>query len=911
MGAQGAIEPGRAELSGAGQEPVVAQSGDTGPRAQISVAAERTTKIQIVPARRVSLLELGPTTFRAGSAVPRLQTGRPPRLVDALLVALAHLRDHPDEPCLVAGHHADAGLAEARAAAVRALLRGDADALGAACQARHTVEDWQELCQLAAREHGWACDPGAVDGKPGPKSRKALDELRRRRGLPAGDASAPPAAAAGDWGALLGITEGELARRLGLADTAALGALRGRVAWAGPGAVGCAAHWPPGRTRLREYTPEHTERVDVLAFEPEHPPKLACHAAAACDPNQCDLYRKGKYRAVRLEPTGRRAIRLELASTYFNTASAQFLPRLDDPHEHHEEDQGSAEERGLEAIVYTLRYLELYPDRALVVAGHTDTAGADAYNRPLSEARAQCVVALIEGDRDGFVAACKRYHVDEDDAYVLRYAARTRGWTCDPGDAPRATKAQVEAFQVRYNQTFAKSIAEDGVAGPQTWGAYFDLYEDDLRGLAGGADALAAQRARVRWVDAGKKALGCGEDFPRVGVGVDGQAEQENRRTEVLFFEPAELPPVVSGPAIYGGDYGFDPLDLCGADYRADLRIVDALERPLAGATVGIHHDADGKQIGETRQTDGEGLVLWERLPFGRYTVHVEHEGFAFSAPIVLRGEDGKGGPLDVVAPPRYRAHLRLLDAAERPLGGAEARMFRADDGAPEGEAKPADDQGLVRFDDLPVEEYVVHVTHDGRAFSRFVDLREGDGEPLDVVAPPRFRAHLRVLDVDERPVRGATVRLARADDGVAEGASKKTDAKGEVRFDDLPIDEYVAEVERAGLRFSAPIVLRASDTDPLLVLAPPRHRVAIQCVRADESPVPGAVARLYEETGAPQGGPRTTDASGQAAWDDVPPGEYVVWLQVDGAAFSSPLPLVTSTRATASVVLVPEVSAP
>ncbi|MBX3470614.1 MAG: hypothetical protein KF878_27415 [Planctomycetes bacterium] len=903
-------------MSGSSDDaPIVIRPGETATRPVLEIRPERTTTLQLARPRAVHVVELGPPLFRAGSAVPRLQAAATPRLVDALVAVLARLKARPDEPCLTAGHHPDAALSRARAAAVLALLRGDAEALGAACQARHTVEDWQELCKLAAQRHGWPCDPGAIDGKPGPRSKAALDELRRRTGAPPGG----PTAAAGDWRALLGLVDPAVARRLRLDGAPALAPLRVGARWVEPAAVGCAESWPAARCRLRDHTPAGDERVDILVFEPGAAPKLACHAGDALEWKACDLYRKGKYRAVPLEARGGRGTVLELASAYFNTASAQFLPRLDPPAGEPPR-EGSTEERGLEVLVYTFRFLELYRDRALVVAGHADTAGSDAYNQPLSEARAGCVVALLEGDRAGFVAACKRYHRDEDDAYVLRYAARTRGWPCDPGDGGRATKAQVKAFQTSYNQTFGRAILEDGIAGQQTWGAYYDLYDDDLAALAGGPAALAEQRGRLRWVDPARKALGCGEEYPRVAAGVDGLAAQENRRIEVLFFEPSELPPEVSGPAIYGGGYTFEPLDLAAATYRADLRLVDHERQPLGGAAASLHGELDGGQVSGDRAADPDGRVLWERLPFARYAVHVEHDGRRFSSPISLRPVESQGGePLEVVAPPRYRAHLRLVDASRAPLAQAKAQLFR-EDGAEATPEAPADAQGEVRFGDLPLDEYVVRVEHDDRAFSAFISLRQAQGEPLEVVAPPRYRAHLRLVDASRAPLAQAKAQLFR-EDGAEATPEATADAQGEVRFDDLPLDEYVVRVEHDGRAFSAFISLRQAQGEPLEVVAPPRYRAHLRLVDASRAPLAQAKAQLFREDGAEATKEAAADTQGEVRFDDLPLDEYVVRVDHDGRAFSAfislrqaqgePLEVVAPPRYRAHLRLVDAARAP
>lgn len=197
---------------------------------------------------------------------------------------------------------------------------------------------------------------------------------------------------------------------------------------------------------------------------------------------------------------------------------------------------------GLEAVLGALKFLEANPDHALVVAGHTDRAGAEGHNQELSDARARCVAAMIEGDRAGYVGAAKAHDKPESDGSMLAFAARARNFPCRPADPAKPSQAEIKAFQKAYNQDFGKSIAVDGVVGDETRGAYFDLLDAELELQAGGKEALAALRGKLKFLDAGKKTLACGERFPIDRPDVDGAASQANRRVELLFFPPEPRP---------------------------------------------------------------------------------------------------------------------------------------------------------------------------------------------------------------------------------------------------------------------------------------------------------------------------------------------------------------------------------
>ena len=195
----------------------------------------------------------------------------------------------------------------------------------------------------------------------------------------------------------------------------------------------------------------------------------------------------------------------------------------------------------------------------------TTRAGSEGHNEELSGDRARCMAAVLEGDRDGYVKAAKAHDKPESDGSMLAFAARARQFPCDPADPAKPTAAEIKAFQKAYNDGFGKSIRVDGSVGDQTRGAYFDLLDAELSLQAGGDAALAALRGKLKFVDPGAKTLACGERFPLDDPDQDGEASQDNRRVELLFFPP-ELKPDLKAKdapdAVYHkGTFAFETVD--------------------------------------------------------------------------------------------------------------------------------------------------------------------------------------------------------------------------------------------------------------------------------------------------------------------------------------------------------------
>jgi hypothetical protein len=250
---------------------------------------------------------------------------------------------------------------------------------------------------------------------------------------------------------------------------------------------------------------------------------------------------------------------------YVETAKdGEFIP----PDEEPVADEGitaSKSAGGLEDIFAALQFLDANPDYGVLVAGHTDRAGSDAYNLELSAARAECVCAVLEGDRAAYVKAAKKHHPPESDGSMLVFAARSEGIPCEPANAKKPSVAEIKAFQKGYNDRFGKSIAVDGEVGDETRGAYFDILDAELARSAGDTEALKTLRGKVKFADANKKLLACGEKFPIENPSQDGLASQANRRVELLFFPPELKPDLNAKDAperiYHKGTFDFEKLD--------------------------------------------------------------------------------------------------------------------------------------------------------------------------------------------------------------------------------------------------------------------------------------------------------------------------------------------------------------
>jgi len=208
----------------------------------------------------------------------------------------------------------------------------------------------------------------------------------------------------------------------------------------------------------------------------------------------------------------------------------------------------------LAVIAACYQHAKKYPERKLFIPGHTDTTGSAGYNIGLSQMRADNVAAVLAGDKDGWAAIAVKKHKVEDYQLILKWVEAWREWGCDPGQIDniegKNTKNAIQAFQKRYNQEWNATIAEDGVVGVQTWGAFFDLYMTALMDAADtDENGLAQLRTGLKFLNSGKKTAGCGESWPIEAARQNNYRSAVNRRVELLFFEPGNEPQLDCHPA--------------------------------------------------------------------------------------------------------------------------------------------------------------------------------------------------------------------------------------------------------------------------------------------------------------------------------------------------------------------------
>ena len=167
--------------------------------------------------------------------------------------------------------------------------------------------------------------------------------------------------------------------------------------------------------------------------------------------------------------------------------------------------------------------LASHPDAKVLIFGHTDKVGAEAYNKKLSERRARSVYAFITNQPAIWE---ELYTAEGWGIRVVQEILKDLGDPYDPGPVdgihgPK-TKAAVKQFQGDNGLTV------DGIAGPNTRAKLFATY------MTGKHDITIDDG---RFMD--PKQVGCGEFNPMLET---EHPCEENRRVTFFLFNEGRLP---------------------------------------------------------------------------------------------------------------------------------------------------------------------------------------------------------------------------------------------------------------------------------------------------------------------------------------------------------------------------------
>ena len=198
-----------------------------------------------------------------------------------------------------------------------------------------------------------------------------------------------------------------------------------------------------------------------------------------------------------------------------------------------------------------LRHAAEHADQKLVIVGHTDRSGSEAYNQSLSERRARSVFAYLTAGRDAAAAQAEWGELrraaagalptvrDTWGAHQYQYMLQDLGFYAGnvDGDHGNQTDGAVSAFRT------AKGLP----AGTTVDDAVWDALIADYLAVDAAAMTLTEDRLLPNARDACNggplKWIGCGEEAPLpLPQPTRGEAFRPYRRVELLFVSTDRIP---------------------------------------------------------------------------------------------------------------------------------------------------------------------------------------------------------------------------------------------------------------------------------------------------------------------------------------------------------------------------------
>ena len=253
---------------------------------------------------------------------------------------------------------------------------------------------------------------------------------------------------------------------------------------------------------------------------------------------------------------------LEFEDLLFHDDSAVMMPEVPglDPA------ADNAPMTGVKAIGMAFLFAGLYPERGILITGHTASQSDVQESFRLSRERASGIMYLLQGNVGRWATTCAGRHTIEDYKQILKYLHEYAGewkdgdWECDPGDVDNsfneATQTALNNFAQHFNSDIAADLEEiaslpatlgdiiseatDNHLSSTHWRAFCHVYELMVCDFLGKTRTeLAEMRNDLHWVSDTVKMVGCGHSYavPDSERGDDKIRSETDSRVELLIYQ--------------------------------------------------------------------------------------------------------------------------------------------------------------------------------------------------------------------------------------------------------------------------------------------------------------------------------------------------------------------------------------
>ena len=240
-------------------------------------------------------------------------------------------------------------------------------------------------------------------------------------------------------------------------------------------------------------------------------------------------------------------------------------------------------------------------------------------------------------------------------------------------------------------------------------------------------------------------------------------------------------------------------------DYtRVQLRKQDENGVPLSGVEFALITETGTRLT--TAVSDANGLVTFEKIPYGRYTVEETQPlpGYFKTAVHVHLTVDGTfvnpNEPLETVPNPPMRLAYKQVDTSGRPLAGVEFSLINAATNVVT-EVATSDENGEFIFRHIDYGDWIIREIAAPNGYRRMEDMLLHIGEdfvqpePITLVNVPSSYMFMK-MDGDGNPLSGVKFVLEDADGNVLREMESGED--GTVLLENLEYGQYVVRETEA-----------------------------------------------------------------------------------------------------------------
>ncbi len=226
---------------------------------------------------------------------------------------------------------------------------------------------------------------------------------------------------------------------------------------------------------------------------------------------------------------------------------------------------------------------------------------------------------------------------------------------------------------------------------------------------------------------------------------------------------------------------------------------------------------------------------------------------------------------------------ISIIDTENKPLNAVSCTIQNATSKV---EAK-TDENGLVAINDLPIGAYVVSVTDD-RIFpirDKTIEIFQSQNQ-LTLTALRRVELAGFVKTIEDQPIANARLILSASsrlqEIKQADLNEKSTKENGSFRFSPLVSGTYVLTASAPGYLIHEESVRAKDNIEPQTIYLHTKSRIMVHVQDNESNPIFSAKVTLKSKpgTGSIVMISETSDTVGFTEFEDVPPGEYVIYAE-------------------------------